>query len=152
MPRDWTIDTWVLYRAGGYDMPALELLHRILRKNNYLLLDHEENIEKEYRKCFNFYRNVSPQACKALEKWFADIISKAVKYFSGILEDRHERALTKRRFDRDDWAFVAVCARGNDKILVSEESDYSPEVCEYLKTNMGVSVIAIIAALEVSDT
>jgi predicted nucleic acid-binding protein len=37
------------------------------------------------------------------------------------------------KFDRSDLPFVAVAFQSKDKLLVSEDSDYTQKVCDYLQ-------------------
>jgi len=65
------------------------------------------------------------------------------------VSSRHEDGLVSiLRFDRADLVFVGVASNGPDRLIVSEDSDYSPEVRTYLETNLGVLVLSVREALD----
>jgi len=137
---DWTLDTGVLYQAADADFQATHLLLEIVHKRHNVAFDQEEYIVREYRECVRRTRS------HLVRKWVEATMKLAVR-FSGKLAHRHEEALSKLAFDRDDWPFVAVSSRTEDKRLVSEESDYAAEVREYLVREMGVAVLGVAESL-----
>ena len=58
-----------------------------------------------------------------------------------------QELLNDLRFDRSDLVFVGVAAEGPDKLIVSEERDYSEQVKDYLTGELGVNVLSVRAAL-----
>lgn len=69
-------------------------------------------------------------------------------FYSGKLPKRHEKALLKLKFDRADFPFVAVASRSKDKLLVSEDSDYTKAVQDYLQQHLQVQVLPVKEALD----
>lgn len=146
MLKDWTIDTYVLYKAADIEGDAIELLNQIRRKRHQITLDYEGHIEKEYKECLQYERNFGRDF---VSKWFKEVIGKFAQYCSGKLQKRHQIALQKRKFDRSDWPFVAVCSKTKSKKLVSEDSDYTENVKCYLQSEMAINVLSIRDSLEV---
>ena len=72
-----------------------------------------------------------------------------VTYRDGRLSNRHRRHLVNNlRFHDDDLPFVAVASRGSSKLLATEDSDYTAQVREYLRSALGVAVLSAEDALE----
>lgn len=145
---DWTIDTWVLYKAADVDYEAIYFLYGIVRERQFVVFDHDRHIVKEYEACLRKVRRGGKGGSITLEKWFKTIVAKFAVHFSGKMQKKHQEALTKLCFDRDDWPFVAVCSRSQSKRLVSEDSDYTGDVKYYLKSSMSVNVLSIHDALK----
>ena len=142
--REWTIDTWVLYEADRGDFDALDFLLAVLRHHR-VVFDHERHIEQEYQRCLKQTRN------RYLEEWFKRLIARQARvFYSGRLPSRHERALLRMKFDRSDLPFVAVAFQSKDKLLVSEDSDYTQKVCDYLQQQLQVKVLSLSQALEIA--
>jgi len=76
---------------------------------------------------------------------------KATIFRSGKLPSVHERALLRMNFDRSDLPFVGVAHRSKDKLLVSEDSDYTQQVCDYLQQQLQVKVLSLPQALEIAE-
>jgi len=140
----WTLDTCVLYRAKD-DLDAMDLLLRVRRNRDKVCLDHEGCIKRQYENCLRGPRS------ELLRKWFKVVVDKLAIFRSGKLDRRHGQALDGLEFDRDDWPFVAVCGRTESRKLVSEDSDYSAQVTDYLAQAMGISVLAVEDAVKLCD-
>ncbi len=149
MPPDWTIDTYVLYRAVDTDLPALSLLMRIITEKHLVTFDHERNIEREYQTCLKKIERERRNGREILNKWFKIVVAKFAQKFSGHLQQRHRTALARLKFDKSDWPFVAVCSKTLTKNLVSEDTDYTAEVRQYLEREMHIRVLSIQQSLEV---
>ncbi len=136
--KEWTIDTWVLYRVNEGDFDALAFIAVVLVKH-CVVFDHEGHIEDEYRRCFQRTRN------PYLVQWFNRLVRGGGRtvHYSGKLSRRHEQALLRMNFDRSDFPFVAVASRSKDKLLVSEDSDYTDIVCDYLSRELQVQVLKV---------
>lgn len=83
-------------------------------------------------------------------QWLREIykVEGRIVYRDGNLSADHKYVLLgKLRFDQSDLPFVAVAAETTDRLLVSEESDYTTEVKEYLLTELGIRVLSIEKAL-----
>jgi hypothetical protein len=140
--KEWTIDTWVLYQVNKGDLDALTFLLVVLRHHK-VVFDHERHIEREYKRCLKKTRN------GYLERWFERLIARqATVFYSGKLPNRHETALLRMKFDRADLPFVGVSFHSKDKLLVSEDNDYTSEVRNYLKQNLQVTVLSLSLASE----
>jgi len=143
--REWTIDTWVLYKVGEGDFDALDFLLAVLRHHK-VVFDHERHIEQEYQRCLKRTRN------RHLEEWFKRLIARRKRvFYSCRLPNRYEQALIGMKFDRSDLPFVGVAYRSKDKLLVSEDSDYTQQVCDYLQQQLQVKVLSLSQALKVAE-
>jgi len=142
MSKDWTIDTWVLYKVVEYNFCAASFIETIINKQHYIVMDSEGKIDAEYRKCFS---SVSNEARRALSKWYR---SMRKRIYSHCLDEDCKRKLEEFEFDQDDWPFVGVCVKSNDKNLVAEESDYTDEVKNYLINDLGINVLSVQHALD----
>ena len=76
---------------------------------------------------------------------------KAIIFRSGKLPPIHQGALLRMKFDRSDLPFVAVAFQSKDKLLVSEDSDYTQQVCDYLQQQLQVKVLALSQALKLAE-
>lgn len=76
---------------------------------------------------------------------------KAIIFRSGKLPSIHKRTLLRMKFDRSDLPFVGVAYRSKDKLLVSEDSDYTQQVCDYLQQQLQVKVLSLSQALKVAE-
>ena len=143
--REWTIDTWVLYKVDEGNFDALDFLLAVLRHHK-VVFDHERHIEQEYQRCLKRTRN------RYLEEWFKRLIARQARvFYSGRLPNRHERALLRMNFDCSDLPFVGVAHRSKDKLLISEDSDYTQQVCDYLQQQLQVKVLSLPRALEIAE-
>jgi predicted nucleic acid-binding protein len=143
--REWTIDTWVLYKVDEGDFDALDFLLAVLRHHR-VVFDYERHIEQEYQRCLKRTRN------RYLEEWFKRLIARQARvFYSGGLPSRHKQALLRMKFDRSDLPFVAVAFRSKDKLLVSEDSDYTQHVCGYLQQQLRVKVLSLSQALKLAE-
>ncbi|MFA0759460.1 MAG: hypothetical protein NOOUEUKL_002139, partial [Candidatus Fervidibacter sp.] len=53
--------------------------------------------------------------------------------------------------DRSDLPFVGVAHRSKDKLLVSEDSDYTQKVCDYLQQQLQVKVSPLSQAIKLAE-
>ena len=132
-----TVDTNVLVAAiEEADPDALEFVHSYMRRN-VIVLDHERDIDQEYRG--QFRNNGHSQKC--FWKWWKVVSNKADRYVrytsKPCAEDKEE--FERVRFDGNDWKFAAVCVRSADKVLVSEDTDYDC-VRDYLAEKRQVTI------------
>lgn len=141
MNKDWTIDTKILYMVED-DFRAINFLDNVRLRKHIVVLDFEGRIVREYRSCFN---SVSYAMRKALNKWFSAI---RIRYFSNCLDSKCRTKLTKLKFHQDDWPFIGICIKSNNKKLVAEESDYTDEVKEYLEGDLEINILSLQGALE----
>lgn len=143
---EWVLDTWALSIAQDCQHPkslqTLSLLEEIRQKHS-ITLDHAGLVLTQYK-------NNTPWNTHA-GQWLNLVLSRSnkVTFRTGRLSNRHESELIEElHFDRSDLVFVALASEGPDKLLVAEESDYTPEIKEYLAAELGVSVLTIEEALE----
>lgn len=67
-----------------------------------------------------------------------------IEWHHGHLGNRHYDALVDTlRFDRSDVKFVAVASRTADHLLVTEDSDYTAPVKDYLISHLSVNVLSL---------
>ena len=143
--QHWTVDTGVLYKAADVDMDASFFLLRVLHVRDLVAFDSDGHIEREYRRCL--HRTERRGGSRLLKEWLRTVTARLAIKFSGRLAARHATAFRAMGFDRDDWPFVGVCSRTASRKLVSEDSDYTPEVRDYLSAEFGVSVLSVEEAL-----
>ncbi len=139
------LDTWALKISQDCNhakaLQTLSLLEEI-KQGHQITLDHGRSVLAQY---FN-----NTPANSHAGQWLKLILSRSNKIFwrTGRLSNRHEVELVEGLgFDTSDLIFVALASEGPDKLLVAEESDYTPEIKEYLADNLGVSVLTIEEAL-----
>jgi hypothetical protein len=141
--KEWTVDTWVLYQAEE-DWSALTLLV-LIAEHHCILFDQEGHIAREYESCLQRTGSL------VLRNWLKRLRDrKAIIFRSGKLPPIHQGALLRMKFDRSDLPFVAVASRSKDKLLVSEDSDYTQKVCDYLQQQLQVKVLSLSQALEIA--
>lgn len=140
------LDTFVLKVGQNADdersLDVLALLHGI-NSSHTIAVDYGHLILGEY------FRNI-PSDCHA-GKWLGVVSSRSDKlvFRDGRVTNVHRDILLNQlHFDRSDLVFVGVAARTPDRILVSEESDYSENIKEYLLDEIGVRVVSIHEALQ----
>jgi len=131
-----TVDTnVVVFAIEDGEVNACAFLYECVTKN-VLVLDHEQEIDKEYRGRFK-----GSMHNKRFEKWWMQVSARAdrhVRYTNKVMaEDRQE--FVRVRFSEKDWKFAGVCIRSADKILVSEDTDFDC-VRQYLEKKRGVSI------------
>jgi len=141
------LDTWALQIAQdcchAKSLQTLALLEAI-RQGHRITIDHNRSVLQQYS------NNTKGNSHAA--QWLKVMLSRGDKIFwrTGRLSHRHERELVDcLRFDRSDVVFVALASEGPDRLLVAEESDYTPEVIRYLARELGVTVLTIERALEI---
>jgi len=142
---EWVLDTWLLVVAQNpleeRSLDAVSLL-RQLKVGHRIALDHGRTILREY------YQNLDRQSHAA--QWLNAMLRRADKttWRAGCLShQRTQRLIDTLRFDRSDLIFVAVSSEGPDKLLVSEESDYTSEIKAYLLAECGIRVLSITEAI-----
>lgn len=143
---EWVIDTEVLYKASNFQAPAKALqTHHFLTNiwespQQKVAVDSEGKIEAEYERCFSDPKNEFQWQWWKYIKWNA----KKVVSYPGKLSNEHTNHLIRSlRFHNDDLPFVGVASKTRDKLLVAEESDYTTQVREYLKSELQVRVMSV---------
>lgn len=143
--RQWVVDTWVLEKcnepADENCLVCVAFLSTFISKDK-LCLDFEREIEREY------WNYIQPGTW--LSAWWEKMINEKghLCHWSNHLPNRHSRHLLERlKFDNADIKFVGVAARSTDKLLVTGDSDYNSDICQYLNTNLGVTVLDSSVAL-----
>jgi len=145
MPRQWTIDTGVLYDIESCDIEAVSLILQIGTQGEKFVLDSQGKILEEYMKCLQEKSQTgSPSILKNLFKK----IKENVIFVDGKVKIKTKKGLIALRFDGDDYCFVGACSNTTTKLLVSSDSDYSQPVKAYLKGEEGVSVLKTAEALK----
>jgi len=110
-------------------------LIQAIRQSHHIAVDHQGRIQAEYEK------NLRDSVIFRL--WIAAMWKlNKVMFRDGQLSNRHyDHLVGQLRFDNDDLPFVAVASRGVSKLLVTEDSDYSEQVREYLTEELAVEVL-----------
>ncbi len=115
---------------------------RSIRKEHFIALDPKGEIRREYE------RNLKGKT--AAGKWLADIIGKNRVIFTRkqLPKTDEDQLINDLGFHNDDLKFVEVAHRTKDKLLATEDSDYTEEVKEYLFSNLKVDVLNIESGLK----
>ena len=138
--KQWVVDTWVIAQccdASSDDclLNCIAFLCNILN-NGKIYIDAEGEIQKEY---YNYIpSNIF------VSKWWGKMIRNAGKIgmFSNKLNATNKIwLLDKLHFDNSDIKFVGVASKTRDKLLVSGDSDYNKDVCEYLYRALEIRVM-----------
>lgn len=146
-PYEFVIDTIVLYKASEFCKPAITLLYDV-NECHTIALDNQSKIFKQYCRCFSIVKN------ELVKKWWKTITKKTCKFnfYDGELPYRIRQTLFNNlSFDRDDEPFVAVASNTKDNLLVSEDSDYTSQIKNYLNTKLKIEVLLITDALLLSS-
>lgn len=136
----WVLDTWVLATASdphnSKALDALSLLNEILHKHS-VVLDIEGEILNEYKR----HLYVSHQT--HVKQWWTQMQLKGKYSFvtSKLNQRPKHHLLNKLSFHSDDIKFVGVASNSKDKLLVSEDSHYTPEVRQYVYKSLRVHVM-----------
>lgn len=137
--QQWVIDTWVLEKcndfSSGICVDCTAFLSAIL-ENGTLCVDVEQEIEDEY------YRYIQPRTF--LSHWWHRMVREKgqISFFSNKLPNKcKQHLLNNLHFHSDDIKFVAVASKTKDNLLVSGDSDYNKNVCEYLYNQLSVMVV-----------
>jgi len=143
---EWVLDTWLLEIAqdpfNEASLRALTLLEEIKSR-------HRIGVDFEYRILREYFRYA--RADSHVGQWLRVIIGRSDKVVwraGNVASERKNKLLNDLGFDRADLVFVGVAAEGPDKVIVSEESDYSEPVRDYLAREMQVRVLSVGEALE----
>jgi predicted nucleic acid-binding protein len=142
--KHWVIDTWVIVKCLDLSSPEyLDCLGFLLKtlENGIIYIDLEGEIMREY------YRYI--RAKTIVSKWWEKITRETgrLAFFSNKLDNRYkDRLLCELHFDPDDIKFVGVASKTNDKLLVSGDSDYSREICDYLSQQLNIKVLCPVVA------
>ena len=144
------LDTWALKISQDCShekaLQTLALLEEI-RKAHRITIDHGRSVLAEYAR--------NTPANTHAGHWLQLMLSRSNKIYwrTGKLSNKHESELIDGLgFDRSDLVFVALASEGPNKLLVAEESDYTPEVKSYLAKKLGVSVLTIEEALATAES
>lgn len=142
---EWVLDTWVLKTAismeHGKQWDSLSLLLEIEKKHK-IALDQKGEIEKEYRRYYT--------TDLLLKKWWKLMITRTgkISHKTGHIPQRtRKRLINDLAFHHDDVKFVDVAYQTDDKFLVSEDSDYTDTIKNYLKDELGISCLQVAEAL-----
>jgi len=142
---EWVLDTWLLETSqdpqNAASLDALALLQEI-KSRHRIAVDHG-------RKILHEYLAHAPGSSHA-GQWIKVTLATAGKivWRTGNVPARNRRHLLKRlHFDPSDLVFVGVAAEGPDRIIVSEDSDYTDDVKAYLADQMRIRVLSVTEAL-----
>ena len=143
--EEWVIDTSVLVKAYNpsteSDLDAQAFIQTV-RLSHHIAIDFQAHIVSEYR------RNVMKYTPFRLW-WEAMWRLGRIVQRDGLLNSRQcQYLINSLHFDGDDLPFVAVASKGTSKYLVAIESDYTQEVQDYLRSQVGVTTFNTSAALK----
>jgi len=148
MSSDWTINTCVLYKAADTDLDASKFLMNILNNQHKVRVDHKHYILNQYKVCVRKTTANKKKGSELLRKWHKEVVGKYIRWCCGDLNSKHKSALRVLKFHEKDWPFVAVCSNSACKNLVSEDSDYTDDVKNYLSNKMKIHVLTIKESLD----
>ncbi len=131
----YVVDTCILVNANYQDcekaFPFLELLIMI-KKEHEICLDTKGEIWREYEKN-GLYKGFSGEWYKNMQR------ANKIKYVKKTIGKKSKNELLKMKFDPDDIKFVAtayVCG----KRIISDDTDYSEEIVNYLLEKMEIRI------------
>lgn len=139
---EWVIDTYVLYQAADYILTAQHFLTSIsLKPQHKVAVDLGRCILRQYEKCFKRTKNKN----EFPQKWWRRIkdTSNKLTFRHGKVSNRCNKHLQDLCCHNDDFPFIGVASRTKDKLLVTEDSDYTSEIRKYLKKELLVQVMSI---------
>jgi len=131
----WVIDTTVIAAtnntSGTHFWDAMTLLMNI-EKNQMVAVDHNCAIFKEYEP----YMPIGSFA----RQWWIQLNTKGkVWFYSSRVPNSVRRELIDiLKFDCDDLKFVGVANNTSSKRLVSQDSDYNPDVVSCLRGRLNI--------------
>ena len=137
--KQWVVDTWVIATCNDASsnkcLDCICFLVMIL-ENGTICLDIESKIKEEYGK------HIRPRTF--VDRWWARMVRERgqICFFSNSLHEKHRRHLLhKLHFDQSDIKFVGVASKTKDRLLVSGDSDYNGDICDYLSQELGIQVL-----------
>ena len=142
--KHWVVDTWVIVKCLDYSCCECLDCHEFLLKtlkDGIICIDFEGEINHEY------YRYIRKKTFVAL--WWEKVTRETgrLHFFSSGLANQHkDKLLIDLHFDPDDIKFVGVASKTNDKLLVSGDSDYNREICDYLYQKLNLKVLSPVLA------
>lgn len=133
----WVLDANILYSAAGEDSHAVLLLLSI-KVHDRLGLDEEWAIDKEYGPALEH---------PIVGDWFWSMYNEGrCKRYASDLPTDCEKEFRKQKFHNDDWKYVGVAMRTEDRLVVTEdlgEHDFCPTICDYLKKTFDMRVLCL---------
>ncbi len=132
---DYVIDTCILVEANNDNKERAFTFMRLLFKleDHRICLDNKREILKEYERN-DIYKEFSGI-------WFKNMHRAAkILYVKKEIEKRQRKDLIKLRFDTDDIKFVAT-ANACGKRIISNDTDYTAVIVQYLWEEMGIIIL-----------
>jgi ABC-type antimicrobial peptide transport system ATPase subunit len=135
----WVIDTWVIATcddASSNKCLDCECFLAIILENGIICLDTENKIMEEY------YKYIKPRTF--VSRWWDRMVRDKgqIVFFSNSLPGKHRgHLLHKLHFDSSDIKFIGVASKTKDRLLVSGDSDYSADICDYLSRELSIKVL-----------
>lgn len=128
-----TVDTCIFVNCNEFDNDELLLK---LRKNHTLVIDLGREILRQYQRN-GLDKNTGALGSKTLAYMLKN---NKVVFYSDKPTSKTKACLNGLRgFHNDDHIFVIVAEHSSDKHLVSEDSDYSPQVKDQLLKKLGIT-------------
>ena len=146
--EEWVIDTSVLVRAHSpsteSDLDAQAFIQNV-RLSHHIAVDFQAHMISEYK------RNVMKYAPFRL--WWEAMwrLGRVVQRDGELNSRERQHLINNLHFDDDDLPFVAVASKGTSKFLVSVDSDYTPEIQQYLSNALRISTFSASTALQKSS-
>lgn len=145
--RQFVVDTQVFYEVENNESDLFLLSLAFLadftiNSPHVLAMDIEGVIQGQYD---NLFRRSTLRSAEKLFKHIKN--NKRIHFYSNRLSLVVQTRLRALGFHQDDWAFVGVAASSLDKILIAEESDYSENIKDYLRTDLSVRVLRVKEAI-----
>jgi hypothetical protein len=133
----WVVDTCVIESSNNSYcteyIDCVSLLMRI-KDSDGICLDAYGEIENEYEP---YLRTPLTQ------KWWQIMRFTQGKVYtcSHHLYNRHVKKLDEMKFHDDDLKFVGTAFNSPDRKIITHDSDYRPEIVDYLSKNCNIDVI-----------
>ncbi|MGV8109617.1 hypothetical protein [Methanospirillum sp.] len=140
---DCTIDTTIVGKSAQGNFDCLEILNRITRTRK-IVFDNENIILDEYTDCIERAKRSKKPGWEMMQGWITTLRnSNKMRTVYPNFSQNEEVELEKLRFDRTDWIFVKSCKASLNKELIAIESDYTPEIKDFLLKKHSIKVIHI---------
>jgi hypothetical protein len=139
---DYTIDTSILGKASKIEYDSIEVMNRIKRNSDLIVLDCAGKIEEEYRDCIGKAKVGGRIGYIEVAKWLKYLGDfNRIHYVEGDLTHKQQTKLTRLNFHDDDIPFVNSCYFSFSKKIITADSDYDGECNSYLISELGLTIL-----------
>src|SRR5437879_1923662 len=138
MKLELTVDTDILMIGTGMsNLPCMSCHDAFLDslQNNdsvYLAMDHQDHMRREYERKMREDSNG--------RKWLTRLLKNQKVAFHDIkkLPDKFHVKLGELHFDPGDYHLIRMAMSTTSRTIVSEDPDFTPQICKLLKKDKRV--------------